>query len=297
MRGTRRGAIQPPVQEHAGGGIEAGHRLIEVVMTKKAAPESDTPPLLAGKKGLIVGVANDRSIAWGVARRAAAAGAELAFSYQGDALLRRVQPLADSVDSKVLVPLDVTDDEQVHAAFQAVRKEFGKLDFLVHSIAYANREDLSGRTVDTSHQGFLTAMEISVYSFLDLAREAEALMDDGGSILTMSYYGAVKAVPNYNVMGIAKAALEAAVRYVAIDLGEKNIRVNAISAGAIKTLAASGVKGLRSKLTELGDRSPLRRAVDIDDVGTAGLYLLSNLSKGVTGEIHYVDAGFNVTAM
>ncbi len=266
-------------------------------MTNDGFPESETPPLLAGKKGLIVGVANDRSIAWGVARRAAAAGAELAFSYQGEALFKRVHPLAESVGSKALVPMDVTDDDQVHDAFEAVRERLGDLDFLVHSVAWAPREDLSGRTIDTSHQGFLKAMEISVYSFLDLARESEALMEDGGSILTMTYYGAEKVVPNYNIMGIAKAALEASVRYVAVDLGEKNIRVNAISAGPIRTLAASGVTGMRAKLSELGERNPLRRPVDIDDVGAAGLYLLSDLSKGVTGEIHYVDAGFNVTAM
>jgi enoyl-[acyl-carrier protein] reductase I len=266
-------------------------------MTKNAVSEMTTPPLLAGKKGLIVGVANDRSIAWGVARRAAVAGAELAFSYQGDALLRRVQPLAESVGSKVLVPMDVTDDDQVHHTFENVGKQLGKLDFLVHSVAYADREDLKGRTIDTSHKGFLTAMEISVYSFLELAREAEPLMEDGGSILTMTYFGAVKAVPNYNVMGIAKAALEASVRYVAADLGEKNIRVNAISAGPIKTLAASGISGMRSKLSQLGERSPLRRTVDIDDVGGAALYLLSDLSNGVTGEIHYVDAGLNIIAM
>ncbi len=265
-------------------------------MTKKAEPEIETPPLLVGKKGLIVGCANDRSIAWGVARRAAAAGAELAFSYQGDVLLKRVQPLAESVGSKLLVPMDVTDDDQVHQTFERVRKELGKLDFLVHSVAYADRDDLKGRTIDTSHKGFLTAMEISVYSFLELAREAEALMEDGGSILTMTYYGAVKAVPNYNVMGIAKAALEASVRYVAVDLGAKNIRVNAISAGPIKTLAASGIPGLRAKLALVAERSPLGRTVDIDDVGAAALYLLSDLSKGVTGEIHYVDAGLNITA-
>jgi len=266
-------------------------------MTKKSASEFENAPLLAGKKGLIVGVANDRSIAWGIARRAWAAGAELGFSYQGDALYKRVKPLAASVGSKMLVPMDVTDDDQVHATFENVRAEFGRLDFLVHSIAFADRNDLRGRTVDTSHQGFMTAMEISVYSFIELAREAEALMDDGGSILTMSYYGAEKVVPNYNIMGVAKAALEASVRYVAADLGEKNIRVNAISAGPIKTLAASGVSGLRSKLPELSERTLLRRPIDIDDVGGAGVYLLSDLAKGVTGEIHYVDAGFNVTAM
>ncbi len=265
-------------------------------MTKTAESEIETPPLLAGKKGLIVGVANDRSIAWGVARRAAAAGAELAFSYQGDVLLKRVQPLAESVGSKLLVPMDVTDHEQVHRTFESVGKEFGKLDFLVHSVAYADRDDLKGRTIDTSHRGFLKAMEISVYSFLELAREAEALMDGGGSILTLTYYGAVKAVPNYNVMGIAKAALEASVRYVASDVGDKNIRVNAISAGPIKTLAASGISGFRAKLAIAVERAPLGRAIDIDDVGAAALYLLSDLSKGVTGEIHYVDAGLNVTA-
>jgi enoyl-[acyl-carrier protein] reductase I len=265
-------------------------------MMSNEVPEFETPPLLAGKKGLIVGVANERSIAWGVARRAAAAGAQLAFTYQGDALLKRVGPLAESVQSELLLPMDVTDSDQVEEAFENVANQFGSLDFLVHSVAFADREDLKGRTVDTSRAGFLTAMEISVYSFIELARRAEVLMD-GGSILTMTYYGAVKAVPNYNVMGIAKAALEASVRYVAVDLGEKNVRVNAISAGPIKTLAASGVAGLRSKLALLGERSPLRRTVDIDDVGSAGLYLLSDLSKGVTGEVHYVDAGFNITAM
>ncbi len=262
----------------------------------KEVNEFDAGPLLAGKRGLVVGVANERSIAWGVARRAAAAGAELAFTYQGDALLKRVGPLAESVGSKVLLPMDVTDADQVDEAFQRVARELGGLDFLVHSVAFADREDLKGRTVDTSLDGFLKAMQISVYSFIELSRKAEALMD-GGSIVTMTYYGAVKAVPNYNVMGIAKAALEAAVRYVALDLGESGIRVNAVSAGPIKTLAASGVSGLRSMLTSIGERAPMRRTVDIDDVGSASLYLLSDLSKGVTGEIHYVDAGFNVTAM
>lgn len=266
-------------------------------MTEEPIPQDDTPPLLAGKKGLVVGVANDRSIAWGVARRAAAAGAELGFTYQGDALLKRVEPLAQSIGSSLLVPMDVTDGGQVEAAFEQVAAELGRLDFLVHSIAFADRDDLKGRTIDTSRAGFLKAMEISVYSFIELARRAEPLMSEGGSIVTMTYYGAVKAVPNYNVMGIAKAALEASVRYLAGDLGEKQIRVNAISAGPIKTLAASGVSGLRTMLSALGERSPLRRTVDTDDVGCAALYLLSSLSKGVTGEVHYVDAGFNTTAM
>ena len=259
--------------------------------------EVPTSDLMAGKKGLIVGVANERSIAWGIARRVAAAGAQLAFTYQGDALLKRVQPLAQSIGSNVLVPMDVTDEAQVDDAFSQVQSSLGGLDFLVHSIAYAEREDLKGRTIDTSREGFLKAMEISVYSLLLLARKAEPLMADGGSIVAMTYYGSVKAVPNYNVMGIAKAGLEASVRYLALDLGEKNIRVNAISAGPIKTLAASGVSGLRGMLAAMAERAPLRRNVDTDDVGAAGLYLLSDLAKGVTGEVHYVDAGLSTTAM
>jgi enoyl-[acyl-carrier protein] reductase I len=253
--------------------------------------------LLAGKKGLVVGVANDRSIAWGIAQRAAAAGAKLAFTYQGELLERRVRPLAEKAQSEFLVPMDVTDEAQVDAAFGQVERELGGLDFLVHSVAWADRADLAGRTVDTSRGGFLKALEISAYSLLLLARKGEALMTNGGSIVALTYYGSVKVVPNYNVMGIAKAALEAAVRYLAIDLGPKNIRVNALSAGPIKTLAASGISGMRTMLADAAERAPLKRNVDIDDVGAAGLYLLSSLSKGVTGEIHYVDAGFNVTAM
>lgn len=253
--------------------------------------------LLVGKRGLIVGVANERSIAWGIARRAAAAGATLAFTYQGEALERRVRPLAASVKSPLILPLDVTDDAQVDATFDTIAKTWGSLDFLVHSVAFANREDLSGRTIDTSRAGFLKALEISAYSFMHLARKAEPLLPEGGSILTLTYYGSVKAVPNYNVMGIAKAALEASVRYLALDLGVKGVRVNGISAGPIKTLAAAGVSGLRGMLQGAVDRAPLKRNVSIDDVGAAALYLLSPLAQGVTGEIHYVDAGFNVTAM
>lgn len=257
----------------------------------------DTPQILAGKKGLIVGVANERSIAWGIAQRAAAAGAELAFTYQGDALLKRVTPLAESVGSKLMVPMDVTDDAQMDAAIDAVRDGLGSLDFVVHSVAFADRDDLKGRTIETSRKGFLMAMEISVFSFLDLARKCEPILNDGASLLTMTYYGSVKAVPNYNVMGIAKAALEASVRYMAIDLGPRGIRVNSISAGPIKTLAASGVSGLRGMLADMAERAPLKRNVDTDDVGCSALYLLSDLAKGVTGEIHYVDAGFSTTAM
>ena len=253
--------------------------------------------LLEGRKGLIVGVANERSIAWGIARRARAAGADLAFTYQGEALLKRVTPLAKEAGSDLVIPMDAVDDAQIEQAFGTVAQRFGRLDFLVHSIAFAERADLSGRTIDTSRAGFLKALEISAFSLLALARRAEPLMTEGGSIVTLTYYGSAKAVPNYNVMGIAKAALEAAVRYLAVDLGPKGIRVNALSAGPIKTLAASGVSGLRDMLADAAERAPLKRNVDIDDVGAAGLYLLSPLSKGVTGEVHYVDAGFNVTAM
>jgi len=256
-----------------------------------------TPKILEGKKGLIVGVANERSIAWGIARRAAEAGADLAFTYQGDALLKRVQPLAESVGAKTMIPMDVTDETQMDEAFAQIADTMGSLDFVVHSVAFADRDDLKGATIDTSRKGFLMAMEISVYSFLDIARRSRPLMSPGGSLITMTYYGSVKAVPNYNVMGIAKAALEASVRYAALDLGNDGIRVNGISAGPIKTLAASGVSGLRSMLSDMAERAPLRRNVDTDDVGCAGLYLLSDLSKGVTGEIHYVDAGFSITAM
>jgi enoyl-[acyl-carrier protein] reductase I len=260
------------------------------------ANDPATPQLLAGKKGLVVGVANDRSIAWGIAKRAADAGAELAYTYQGEMLLKRVQPLVEATNANVLVPMDVTDEASVDAAFATVAEEMGSLDFLVHSVAFADRNDLKGRTIDTSRDGFLLAMEISVYSLLLLARKAEPLMSPGGSIVTMTYLGSVKSLPSYNVMGIAKAGLEAAVRYLARDLGENGIRVNAISAGPIKTLAASGVSGLRTMLADNAGRAPLKRNVDIDDVGSAGLYLVSDLAKGVTGEVHYVDAGFSTTA-
>jgi enoyl-[acyl-carrier protein] reductase I len=263
----------------------------------ESAATTETSTLLAGKRGLVVGVANERSIAWGIARRAAAAGATLAFTYQGEALERRVRPLAEQVTRVPVIPMDVTDEALVDAAFARVSESVGSLDFLVHSIAWADRADLSGRTVDTSRAGFLQAMEISVYSLLLLARKAEPILNDGASLLTLSYHGSVKVVPNYNVMGIAKAALEAAVRYLAVDLGPRGIRVNAISAGPIKTLAASGVSGLRGMLADAAERAPLKRNVDTDDVGGAGVYLLSSLSKGVTGEVHYVDAGFSITAM
>ncbi len=266
-------------------------------MASEELPQRKADGLLAGKKGLIVGVANHRSIAWGIARRAWAEGADLAFTYLGDALEKRVRPLADSLGSEIIVPLDVCNPDDIAATFAAIEERWGKLDFLVHSIAWADGEDLKGRTVDTSREGFLRAMEISAYSLLALAKPAEKLMTDGGSILALTYHGSVKAVPNYNVMGIAKAALEASVRYLAVDLGSEGIRVNAISAGPIKTLAASGVSGMRGMLQTFAERSPLRKNTDTEEVGASAAYLLSDLSKGVTGEIHYVDAGFNILGM
>ena len=264
------------------------------------APETTSPQtgsgLLAGRKGLVVGVANYRSIAWGIARNAAEQGAELAFTYQGDALEKRVRPLAEQVKSKLVLPMDVTDGDQVSAVFDEVKSQWGTFDFLVHSVAFADRNDLSGRTIETSREGFLKAMEISVYSLIELSRAAEPLLNPGGSILGLTYYGSVKAVPNYNVMGIAKAGLEATIRYLALDLGEKNVRINGISAGPIKTLASSGVAGMRGLLNAAAERAPLKRNVDTEDVGRSGLYFLSDLSSGVTGEIHYVDAGFSITA-
>jgi enoyl-[acyl-carrier protein] reductase I len=253
--------------------------------------------LLAGKRGLIMGVANNRSIAWGIAKACHAQGAELAFSYQGEALKRRVDPLAAELGSDFVVECDVSNDKAMDATFAAIKKRWGRLDFLVHAIGFSDKAELDGRYIDTSAANFELTMNISVYSFTAVAKRAEPLMGPGGSMLTLTYYGAQKYVPNYNVMGVAKAALEASVRYLAVDLGKDGIRVNAISAGAIKTLAASGIAGLRDMLHWQQANAALRRNVDIDDVGRAGLYLLSDLSSGVTGEIHYVDAGFNVVGM
>ena len=273
-------------------------------MTEPESPPADSSPgtpasggLLAGRRGLIVGVANKRSLAWGIAQRAHREGAELALTFQGDALERRVRPLAESIGSAIVEPLDVTDDAQIEATFATLAERWGRLDFLVHSVAFANREDLLGRTVDTSRAGFATALDISCYSLIALTRAAEPLMTDGGSVIAMTYYGATKATPNYNVMGIAKAALEAAIRYLAVDLGPKNIRVHGISAGPVRTLAASGVSGMRSMLKAMPERAPLGRNITVDDVGATAAYLLSDLSAGTTGGIHFVDAGFNITAM
>jgi enoyl-[acyl-carrier protein] reductase I len=256
-----------------------------------------TEQLLSGKRGLIMGVANNRSIAWGIAKATAAHGATLAFTYQGDALKKRVEPLAAEVGSELVLPCDVTDAASMDAVFDALKQRWGTLDFLVHAIAYSDKDQLDGRYVDTTLENFNKTLMISCYSFTAVAQRAETLMPNGGSLLTLTYYGAEKVMPHYNVMGVAKAALEASVRYLAADLGKGGIRVNAISAGPIKTLAASGISDFRYILKWNEYNSPLRRTVSIEDVGGAGLYLLSDLSRGVTGEIHHVDAGYHVVGM
>ncbi|MGE0735594.1 MAG: enoyl-ACP reductase FabI [Alphaproteobacteria bacterium] len=253
--------------------------------------------LMDGKKGLIMGVANDRSIAWGIAKAVADQGAELAFTFQGEALERRVRPLAEQVGSKLVLPCDVTDAASMDATFAAVEKAWGRLDFAVHAIAFSDKEELKGKYVDTSRDNFIKSMVISCYSFTDVARRASKLMDKGGSLLTLTYFGAERVMPHYNVMGVAKAALEASVRYLAVDLGDRAIRVNAISAGPIKTLAASGIGDFRYILKWNEYNAPLRRNVTIQDVGRSGMYFLSDLSSGVTGEVHHVDAGYHVVGM
>ncbi len=253
--------------------------------------------LMAGKRGLIMGVANDKSLAWGIAKALHEQGAELAFSYQGEALEKRVRPLADSIGSSRLIECDVSDMTRLDAAFDALAADWPTIDFLVHAIGYSDKNELRGKYVDTSLENFLLTMNISAYSFVACAKRARAMMPNGGSLLTLSYYGAEKVVPHYNVMGVAKSALETSVKYLAMDLGPENIRVNAISAGPIKTLAASGIGDFRYILKWNELNSPLRRNVTIEDVGGAGLYLLSDLASGVTGEIHHVDAGYNVIGM
>ncbi|HRC26487.1 MAG TPA: enoyl-ACP reductase FabI [Alphaproteobacteria bacterium] len=252
---------------------------------------------MTGKRGLVMGVANDRSIAWGIAQAVAAQGAQLAFTYQGEALEKRVRPLASSVGSDILLPCDVTDEASVERVFSVLKDKWGTLDFLVHAIAFSDKAELDGLYVDTTRGNFLKTMDISVYSFTAVAQKALPLMEQGGSLLTLTYYGAERVMPHYNVMGVAKAALEASVRYLAADLGGKNIRVNAISAGPIKTLAASGIGDFRYILKWNELNSPLRRNVTIQDVGRAGLFLLSDLGSGVTGEIVHVDAGYHTVGM
>lgn len=253
--------------------------------------------LMAGKRGLIMGIANNRSIAWGIARSAAAHGAELALTYQGEALKKRVQPLAQELGSDIVLPCDVTDAQSMDELFATLASRWGRLDFLVHAIAFSDKAELDGRYVDTSEANFSRTMLISCYSFTALAKRAEPLMSAGGSLLTLTYYGAEKVMPHYNVMGVAKAALEASVMYLAADLGKNGIRVNAISAGPIKTLAASGIADFRYILKWNEYNSALRRTVTIEDVGDSGLYLLSDLSRGVTGEILHVDCGYHVQGM
>ena len=253
--------------------------------------------MMQGKRGLIMGVANDHSIAWGIAKILAAHGAQLAFTYQGEALGKRVKPLASSVGASLVLPCDVENLESVDAAFSAIGKEWGSLDFLVHAIAFSDKNELKGRYADTTRENFQRTMLISCFAFTEAAKRAAALMPAGGAMVTLTYNGGERAMPNYNVMGVAKAALEASVRYLAVDFGGRGIRVNAISAGPIRTLAGAGINDARFMFAFQQQHSPLRRGVTLEELGGAGLYLLSDLSTGVTGEIHFVDSGYNVIAM
>ena len=253
--------------------------------------------MMKGKKGLIMGVANDRSIAWGIAKKLASEGAEMAFTYQGEALKKRVGPLADSIGSSILVPCDVTDSQSMINTFEVLKQEWGTIDFLVHCIGFSNKDELRGKYFNTSAENFNQTMHISCYSFTEACRLAEPIMNNGGSILTLTYYGSEQVMPHYNVMGVAKAALESSVRYLAVDMGEKNIRVNAISAGPIKTLAASGIGDFRFILKWNELNAPLKRNVNQEDVGNAALYLLSDLGSAVTGEIQHVDCGYHTVGM
>ncbi|MCB1882804.1 MAG: enoyl-ACP reductase FabI [Geminicoccaceae bacterium] len=258
---------------------------------------TDAPRLMAGKKGLVMGIANDRSLAWGAARSLAAHGAGLAVTWQGDALKKRVLPLAEQVGASITAPADVTDDASMDALFATIEREWGRLDFLVHAIAFSDKEELKGRYLDTSRENFERTMRISCYAFTDAARRAAPLMTGGGSLLTLTYYGAEKVVPHYNVMGVAKAALEASIRYLAVDLGNQNVRVNAISAGPVRTLAASGIGDFRYILKWNEYNAPLKRNTTLDDVGGGALYLLSDLGAGTTGEVLHVDSGYHVVGM
>jgi len=269
---------------------------------KQDTPREDMPGraatgLMAGKRGLVMGVANDHSIAWGIAQMLAHHGAEIAFTYQGEAQKKRLTPLAASVGSRLVMPGDVESDEQLDAAFAALEQHWGGIDFLVHAIAFSDREELKGRYVDTSRANFARSLDISCYSFTAVAQRAARLMKNGGSLVTLTYLGAQRVMPNYNVMGVAKAALEASVRYLAADLGKDGIRVNAISAGPMRTLAGAAVGDARMVFKWNKSHSPLKKTVELDHVGGAALYLLSDLSGGVTGEVHFVDAGFNVVGM
>ena len=252
---------------------------------------------MAGKRGLVMGVANNRSIAWHIAKTLSDQGAELAFTYQGEALLKRVKPLASSIGSEFIMPCDVTDDGSINKVFDEIKSKWGKLDFVLHGIAFSDKDELTGKYMDTTAENFSKTMLISCYSFTAICQRAETLMKGGGSLLTLTYAGSERVMPHYNVMGVAKAALEASVRYLAEDLGSKNIRVNSLSAGPMKTLAASGIGDFRYILKWNEYNSPLRRNVNGDDVGGSGMYLLSDLSSGVTGETHHVDCGYNIVGM
>ena len=253
--------------------------------------------LISGKKGLVMGVANDRSISWAIAKKAYEYGAELAFTYQGDALGKRVIPLGESVGSNIILPCEVSEASSIKNVFEKINSEWGKLDFVIHGIAFSDKEELKGQYIDTTRSNFTNTMEISVYSFTEVSKFAVPLMNEGGSLLTLTYYGSERVMPHYNVMGVAKAALEASVRYLAVDLGSKNIRVNSLSAGPMKTLAASGIGDFRYILKWNELNSPLKRNVTQDDVGGAGVYLISDLSTGVSGENHHVDCGYHVVGM
>jgi enoyl-[acyl-carrier protein] reductase I len=255
------------------------------------------PGLMSGKRGLVMGVANDHSIAWGIAKALAAQGAELAFTYQGEALGKRVRPLAESVGSQMSLPCDVEDVVSLDATFAVLQQAWGRLDFVVHCIGFSDRNELKGRYADTTRENFVRTMVISAFSFTEVARRAAAMMQSGGAMLTLTFGGSTRVMPNYNVMGVAKAALEASVRYLAADFGPAGIRVNAISAGPIRTLAGAGIADARFMFNFQRHHSPLRRTVTIEDVGGAALYLLSGLSGGVTGETHFVDAGYNIISM
>jgi enoyl-[acyl-carrier protein] reductase I len=253
--------------------------------------------LMKGKRGLVMGVANDHSIAWGIAKTLANHGAELAFTYQGDAFGKRVKPLADSVKSSLLIPCDVENEASVDAVFDTLQKEWGKIDFLVHAIGFSDKNELKGLYASTTRENFIRTMVISCFSFTEVARKAAAIMNPGGAMLTLTYAGSVQVMPNYNVMGVAKAALEASVRYLANDYGPQDIRVNAISAGPVRTLAGAGISDARYMYSYQQRNAPLRKTVSIDEIGNSALYLLSELSSGVTGEIHYVDSGYNIVSM
>ena len=259
--------------------------------------ENHSSGIMNGKRGIVMGVANDRSIAWGIADAIAKQGAEIAFTYQGEALQKRVIPLAESVGSDIVIPCDVLSDEAIDRTFDLLKEKWNSIDFLVHAIAYSDKEELKGEYIDTTRENFYKTMDISVYSFTAVAQRAAAMMPKGGSMITLTYYGAEKVMPHYNVMGVAKAALEASVRYLAVDLGSKNIRVNSLSAGPMKTLAASGIGDFRYILKWNELNSPLKRNVTQDDVGGAGVYLISDLSTGVSGENHHVDCGYHVVGM